>query len=31
MENYDNGLLKMLPTLALFVGGFALVGWLFGL
>jgi nitrate reductase NapE component len=31
MENYDNGLLQLLPTMAFFVGGFAFIGWMFGL
>jgi hypothetical protein len=31
MENYDNGLLRMLPTIAFFFAGFAFMGWLFGL
>ncbi len=31
MENYDNGVLQMLPTLAFFFGTFAFVGWLMGL
>jgi hypothetical protein len=31
MENYDNGFIKMLPTIAFFIAGFAFIGWLFGL
>jgi len=31
MENYDNGVLHMLPTLAFCVAGFAFMGWMFGL